>query len=166
MNEIESNRSQKPNRTPSRRGEVNLQDFLLLIAVLLGGLAIAAYTAERFGWIGFLLGGAIGLLVSFGILYLFFAMYALIEGVIWEGVPFLPVCANGKCKSGLLTDFGDYEWELDEQDRLLFRCRCGLLYERNRKTGQVREVLPDGSTKPYMIWKPFRGWRPDDTSAQ
>jgi hypothetical protein len=74
----------------------------------------------------------------------------------------LPICGNGKCKSGLLSDFGDYE-PAEYKGKLggYFKCRCGTLYHRDRKKGRVAEVLPDGTEKPYMIWKPFRGWRPD-----
>ena len=75
-------------------------------------------------------------------------------------------CGNGKCKSGLLMDFGDYEPEQVDGEFGYFRCRCGELYFRDRKKGRVLEVLPDGTQNPFMIWNSFRGWRPDSAGMQ
>ena len=143
--------------TSARRGEVNLQDFLMLMLILLGSFLAALYAGERFGWIGFVVGGAIGLLISLGSFLLLATLMAFLEGAISGGIPYLPTCGTGKCQSGWLTDFGDFEWETDDQNRALFRCRCGMLYWRDSKKHRVLEVLSDGSAKPFMVWKPFRG---------
>jgi hypothetical protein len=149
-------------RRRKRRGEVNLHDCLMMLVVLLAGLFVASYGAKHFGWAGFLLGIPVGLIVAFGVLYAVAFVAACLEALLWEGMPMLPPCGNGKCKSGLLTDFGDFEPEEVDGEFGYFRCRCGKLYFRDRKKGRVAEVLADGTHKPYMVWKPFRGWRPDE----
>ena len=133
----------------------------MMMVVLLAGLFIASYGGKLFGWPGFLLGVPVGVFVAFGVLYAVALLWASIEALLWDGMPYMPTCGNGKCKSGLLTDFGDYEPEHDDEFRAYFRCKCGRLYWRNRKEGRVLEVLSDGTVKPYMKWKSFRGWRPD-----
>ena len=103
-----------------------------------------------------------------GVLYGVALMLAFLESLLWGRIPYLPPCGNGKCKSGLLSDFGDYEPpEHDGEWGGYFWCRCcGRLYHRDRKKGRVLEVLVDGTYKPYMIWKSFRGWRPDESGME
>jgi hypothetical protein len=146
----------------TRRGEVGSQDCLMMLVVLLAGLFIASYGAKHFGWLGLLLGVPVGLAVAFGVLYGVLLLFVIVESLIWGGIPYLPPCRSGKCRSGLLSDFGDYDpAEHNGEYGGYFRCRCGNLYHRDRKKGRVLEVLPDGTQRPYMIWKSFRGWRPD-----
>ena len=138
----------------------------MIMVILLAGLFIASYGAKYFGWIGFLLGVPIGLAVAFGVLYSVMSLFVIVESLIWGGIPYLPSCGNGKCKSGLLSDFGDYEpAQHNGEWGGYFRCRCGKLYHRDRKKRLVLEVLPDGTERPYMVWKAFRGWRPDGAKA-
>jgi hypothetical protein len=151
----------------TRRGEVNLQDCLMMLVVLLAGLFIASYGAKHFGWLGFLLGVPVGIVVAFGVLYGVLLLGVVVESLIWGGIPYLPPCRNGKCKSGRLSDFGDYEpAEHNGEWGGYFRCRCGKLYHRDKKKGRVLEVLPDGAERPYMVWKAFWGWRPDGVGTE
>lgn len=150
-------------RRPDRRGEVGLPECLLLIAAMLGGMLVAGYAGDRFGWLGFILGGLVGAALSLTTVWLLTFIWAVAEGLHFDGIPYLPTCGNGNCKSGLLTDFGDYEWERNDELRAYFRCKCGKLYWRKREEGRVLEVLPDGTMKPYMVWRSFRGWYPDET---
>ena len=129
---------------------------------MLGGIVGAWFGVKEFGWLGFIIGGLVGVVVSFGGLMLAAFVWAVVESLLFGGIPYLPPCKDGKCKSGWLTDFGDYEPERDPEHRAYFRCRCGHLYWRNRTEGRVLEVLPDGTTKPYMVWRSFRGWYPED----
>jgi hypothetical protein len=131
-----------------------------------GGLLIASYGAKHFGWIGFLLGIPVGLAVAFGVLYGVVVLWVILESLIWGGIPYMPPCGTGKCRSGLLTDFGEYEPEEVDGEFGYFRCRCGKLYFRDRKKGRVAEVLSDGTHKPYMLWKAFRGWRSDEMGME
>ncbi len=149
-------------RRTQRRGEVGLFELLFIIVVLTGGLILAGYASSKFGWLGFVGGGILGVIASLGGLLLVLYVWAFSEALCFGGIPYLPTCGNGKCKSGLLSDFGDYEPETDEQFRAYFRCKCGTLYWRNRKEGRVLEVLPDGTMKPFKIWRSFRGWYSDD----
>ena len=129
--------------------------MLWLLLVLLVGLVVARYAGARFGWLGFVLGFIVGILASCGV---FVGGIWLVTSLIglFTGIPeFLP-CRCGKCKDAQ-THFGDYTPEM-VGDRIGVRCQCGL-YVRQGK--QVMEVLPDGTHKPYMVWKPFRGWYPD-----
>ena len=149
-----------------RRGEVGLHDCLIMVVILLGIFVIASYGFQWFGWAGFLLGVPVGLAVAFGVLYGVALLWATLEALIWGGIPYLPPCGTGKCKSGLLSDFGDFEPEQVGGHWGYFRCRCGKLYFRERKKGRVSQMLPDGTQKPYMIWKAFRGWRPDSAAME
>jgi hypothetical protein len=149
-----------------RRAAVSLADFLLLMFLVLGAGLVAAFAGSRFGWVGFLLGFPVGL---FGLFFGFFGLVltgCLFEALLREGIPYLPPCRNGKCRSGLLTDFGDYEWE-QVNGEWVFRCRCGDIYQKIRKGPAVVRILCDGDARPYMAWRPFRGWFPvgDERSA-
>jgi len=150
-----------------QRGEVGLHDCLIMMVVLFGGMLIASYGGRLFGWAGFLLGIPVGLVVAFAVFYAVALVAASLEALLWEGMPMLPPCENSKCKSGLLTDFGDYEpAEYGGNWGGYFRCRCGKLYFRERKKGRVAKVLADGTRKPYMVWKPFRGWGADEAGME
>jgi hypothetical protein len=139
----------------------------MIMVILVAGLFVASYGAKYFGWIGFLLGVPIGLAVAFGGLYGVLLLWVIVESLIWGGIPYLPPCENGKCKSGLLSDFGDYEpAQHNGEWGGYFRCQCGELYHRDRKKGRVAEVLPDGTERPHMVWKSFRGWRSDEGGGE
>lgn len=127
---------------------------------------IPFYGGQWFGWAGFLLGIPVGLIGTFGVLYGVAFVAACTEALLWSGMPMLPPCGTGKCKSGLLMDFADFEPEQVGGQWGYFRCRCGMLYFRERKKMRVLEVLPDGTQKRYMVWKPFRGWRPDSAGTE
>jgi hypothetical protein len=154
---IQSGRIQRT----QRQGEVGLGSCLIILLVLIVALVVAAYASSWFGWLGFLVGGIIGVPVSFGAIYIVLTVLAFGESFLFGGIPYMPTCSNGKCKSRLLEEGGDYNSERNEFCRAYFRCKCGHLYWRNRKEGRVLEVLPDGTTRPYMIWRSCRGWYPD-----
>jgi hypothetical protein len=76
-----------------------------------------------------------------------------------------PLCHSGRCQGSFRHKPGDYEVVVvqdvaDRRFHVLHRCRCGHYYEQ---IGQrFMERRPDGSTHPYMVLKPYRGWFPDD----
>ncbi len=148
-----------------RRGEVGTVDLLIMRLVFFGGLVIAVYVGNWLGNLWFFLGLPLGVAIAFGVLYLGALLWACLEALFCDGMPYLPTCGNGKCRSGLLTDFGDYEPEEVGGQWGYFRCRCGRLYWRRREEGRVLEVLPDGTVEPYMVWKAFRGWYHDKEMA-
>ena len=81
----------------SRRGAVGVHDCLTMLIVLLGGLVLARFAGEAFGWMGFLLGLPIGTVISFGVLYAIVLLWACSEALLFGGIPYLPTCGNGKC---------------------------------------------------------------------
>ena len=108
-------------------------ELLIVLVVMLAGLLTAVALGESFGLLGYATGFPIGCVVTFGAIYGLIAGYALIEAVVKEGIPYLPPCRRGICKSGLLTDFGDFEPEEFEGQFGYFRCKCGDLNERQKK---------------------------------
>jgi hypothetical protein len=124
----------------------------LFFFALYAGLAaiVAMWGAHRYGW----LGGVGGFLVGFfglwaGLSFLADASNFFI-GIIYSGRPPRPACRSGKCHSR------DYMFESLGSGQYGYRCQCDLHY---RKRGRrFYEVQPDGSVRPYMVWRPFRGW--------
>lgn len=155
-----------------RRGLTSAECPILLV-IFTGGMAVGWYAGSAlgrfgllFGWLGLLVGFPVGVVASFGLLYGVALFWAFSGALLWSGIPWLPTCGNGKCRSGLLTDFGDYEIEKLGGHWGYFRCRCGRLYWRKREEGRVLEVLSDGTVTPYMVWRRFRGWCPDTGATE
>ncbi len=139
--------------------------LLILIAVTLGAMSFALRGSEMFGLIGFFLGGVAGFFITFAGLFGLIWFASLAETISSGMFPYLPPCGNGKCKSGFLDGFGDYEPERSQEDwGGYFRCKCSRLYQLRIKEGRVLEILPDGTVQPYMIARPFRGWTPEKKS--
>ena len=144
-------------RSTSKRPGTSCFELLWLVLVLLGGLVVARYAGARFGWLGFVVGFVAGGVASSGLLL--GGIWLLIVSVgMFTGTPTFPLCGNGKCSATWTRQPGDYRPE-KAGGRLVVRCRCGLQYVRRGR--RVLEVLPDGTDKPYMVWRPFRGWCPD-----
>jgi hypothetical protein len=65
----------------------------------------------------------------------------------------LPPCRHGSCRAP-----DDYKLEFVDNDCYDI-CKHGDRYQRiGRRFVQINE---DGSKTPYLIWRRFRGWRPD-----
>jgi len=121
------------------------------------GLAVGALAAERFGWVGALVGFPVGFvgaaLVSYGVVSAWVHLH--------QAGPWAPPCHTGRCKAGRdFLDDGDYE-SLRIGDDFVHRCRCGRDYVMRKAGSRFMERLPDGALKPYMMHRPFRGWFPD-----
>jgi hypothetical protein len=138
-------------------------EFFLLLMLVMAGLFAAIWGGERFGCVGYLLGLPLGVVAMFGAVYAFALAWAYVEGLLFDGVPWLPTCRQGRCVGGRLTDFGDYQSVRDDKGGLFgFRCRCGDTY---RKVGRrFVEIAPDGSIRPYLIWSRVKGWIADEGS--
>ena len=55
-----------------------------------------------------------------------------------------------------MIDMGDYEPVKIGGDRWALCCRCGGTY---KKVGRrFVEVGPDGTHRPYLVWRPIEGW--------
>jgi len=134
---------------------MNLFELLFFLFCFGVGVCFGAAMGHRFGWPGYPLGFLVGAFGCGAVLCGLFNALAYLEQMAYRGRPPYPVCRNGKCQ------WPDYRPQKD-RDQIVSVCQCGGRY---RKDGRhVYEVLPDGSSKPYMIWRPFRGWYPEDTS--
>lgn len=67
------------------------------------------------------------------------------------GRPSWPVCSCGRDEYG-------FEWI---HGRCVARCECGAAYVRRGR--QCLRLLPGGVTRPFMRWRPLRGWTPEDS---
>ena len=133
---------------------------LLLGTLGYAGLLTAIWIGNRFGFLGYLIGLSIGAAVMLAILAGGAIIRMYIQGLLFHGVPAFPVCRNGCCRGGRLSDPGDYNivWNDDWTVRG-FRCRCGVTYQKVGR--RFVELAPDGSFKPYLIWSRLKGWCPD-----
>ncbi|MGD8239153.1 MAG: hypothetical protein PVH68_11410 [Armatimonadota bacterium] len=135
--------------------------WLGLLALCMCGLAASLVTGQRLGWIGYLLGFPVGLLGP--VVTLFGAGWAF--EYLRRAGPRLPPCHTGKCRGRRRPslhnrDRGDYERVTVGDDSVL-RCKCGRDYVTREAERRFLERLPDGTLKPYMVHKNFRGWFPD-----
>jgi len=140
---------------------MTLIELLFFVFFAFVGTIVTMWAAQRYGW----LGGVIGFLVGFfGIwagLYAIGWIAQFCVRVIYSGRPPRPACRTGKCHS---RDYKHVRFNSGQSggksgDRYAYRCQCGLHY---RKRGRrFLEVQTDGSVRPYMIWKAFRGWFPE-----
>jgi len=82
-----------------------------------------------------------------------------------RGGPRYPPCHNGTCQgrrwvSFVENDLGDCRRTFAEEESVL-RCKCGRDYVEDLIEGRLMERLPDGTRRPYMVHRSFRGWFPD-----
>ena len=129
---------------PARRG-MTLIELPFVLAFLFLGVLAAIWAGGRIGWVGYPLGFIGGIGLSAGAVCGVLALYL-------QAFPDRPVCRNGTCRSN------DYDLRR-VGGALYWFCRCGRPYHYEK--GRFYEVLQDGTRTPYMINRPFRGWRPD-----
>jgi hypothetical protein len=142
---------------------VRLDDMLHCLGVVGAALIGAHFGRQLFGW-----PGAVGGLVLGPIAYVLLVTALLsVQDLLEREWP--PVCHEGRCRGSFRRKPGDYEIVVvqdiaDRQHHSLHRCRCGHYYEQLGK--RFLERLPDGTLKPYMVHRPFRGWFPDETEER
>ncbi|MEW4487035.1 hypothetical protein AB1L42_03090 [Thalassoglobus sp. JC818] len=160
---------------------MTLPELVIVAGSFLVGLGASAYAWSHWGvvWgvIGFPAGFVGGLIVLMLSMMLFGVIFSVANGLVVSGIPPIPPCQNGCCTSRRLGDFGDFTAiqnsaviidlsKYEEPTRVMFRCRCGDLYQRDWKDGTMYSV--DEFTREetlYRKWKPFRGWfAPEDES--
>ena len=137
---------------------------ILAIVALIGFVLLGAQFAHRrydgeWGWLlggwGWLLGGVVGFLAFF----LVVATTALVWDA-FKGMPRLPRCKNGCCRGpGMFMGYGDYEI-VEHGDKYYRKCRCGIWHKRSGQ--RFVTVNEDGTENPHLVWRPFRGWFPDN----
>jgi len=136
-----------------RAGEVTLHDCLWLTLLAMGALAMSLLAAERWGWVGALLGLIVGFVGIFGTLYAILLIAVLIE----RG--WFPRCHRGIHRGNWRDPIGDYEL-VEFGDDFGYRCPCGFEYMKEGRRFMLRR--PDGTLEPYMVWKLFRGYVPEE----
>ena len=137
-----------------KRGErrlergVTLIEIIVVVVYLAIILSSTIYGAQTHGWLGLFFGLALSICVPIGII----ALLSWFEKWLWVGVPSLPACRNGRCHAE------DYHVEFQGGD-LIYICRCGLSFRKHQR--RFFEEKEDGSQKPYLRWRSFRGWFPE-----
>ncbi len=139
--------------------------WLVLLVLLAMGACSALPAGHRFGWPGYAIGFAAGVLLP---PLLTIGLLLLAEFVRRAG-PRLPPCHSGTCvgrrwPSLSERDLGDYVHDSADGESVL-RCKCGRLYVTREAGERFLERLPDGTLKPYMVRRSFRGWVPDTGPA-
>ena len=139
--------------TADRRSGFTLIEVLACSVLVAVGVAVAVAGAKHYGWLGAVIGFPVGFIGTLLLVYLLIA----IPEMLWLAGPKYPPCHNGCCRWREWST-GDYEIKNVDGDMVL-RCRCGRDYDRRGR--RFMERLPDGTFKPYMVHRPFRGWFPD-----
>jgi hypothetical protein len=136
-------------RSRKDSGRITLIEMIMFPIFILLVTASVRWAVNRYGWIG---GIARWIFVFILLPLVPFALGLLASAIYW-GMPSYPACRTGTCRSS------NYQRRrLDNGSFALF-CNCGAPY---RKRGRrFYEVQPDGSLRPYMVWRSFRGWFPD-----
>lgn len=93
------------------------------------------------GW-AWIIGITGGILLFGGIRYILCLFYK------WR--PMRPICRLGKCKAD------DYDYIKTTEGGVVFICKCGGFYILTK--GEFREILPNGTTMPYMKRNRFGQW--------
>jgi hypothetical protein len=135
---------------------------------ILTGAAFGVWTAYRRGWAeplwDILRGAGLGLAYYLLTMLLIFTVLAL--GLRYR--PSFPRCRSGRCTDleyrYLYLDSpatGDDARLQESTGGLLARCGCGTKYLISRRERRLWEVLPDGTLRPYMRYRPFGRWHPD-----
>jgi hypothetical protein len=135
---------------------MNVFELLFFVLNICMGVVVAKHAGHRFGWVGYPLGFIFGFGASIVGLITLAQLLSLFERAAYRGFPGLPQCRTGRCKEN------DY-YAVKDKGNVFWECQCGGRYDKVGR--RFYEVLPDGSRKPYLIWRPFRDWFPDDGSS-
>ncbi len=142
-------------------------DLLVCIALLVvavAGLLPAVCMGQQRGWLAGVAAFALFCLALVGCLFIVFGLL-LVGEFIKRGGPLYPPCHNGTCTGRCWPslsekDMGDYE-RVRVGGESVLRCKCGREYVERDAGRRFMERLPDGTLKPYMVHRDYRGWAPD-----
>lgn len=104
--------------------------------------------------VGYRLAGLLGCAVGFLVVPVVAGIVGLFQCLVKDGIPTLPRCRNGLCSGS-----SDYEIKRFDDDFFLV-CKCGGRYKKFGR--RFMQVTDQGGKMPYMIWRPFKGWFPDE----
>ena len=133
---------------------LTLPRLFLVTFFIGGGVLVSSQTGRFFGTLGYCVGFFFGVFVTFCLFLLFVQLF---RGFVVLFFP-CPTCRRGSCRS-----YGDYVWRVGsfygyEKWRVWrFKCRCDDQYIFDGII--LKEVLPNGTTKPYKKLVGFRKWR-------
>ena len=135
-------------RRPKERGKLTLIELGIFTVCLVFLTLCLQWGYQRYGgWRGVVR----ALLTLLVILTLAGGALGFLGSWIFTGMSY-PACRS--CRTSNYR-----QGRLDNGQYVLFCCGCGMPYRRRGR--RFHEVQPDGSVRPYMIWKAFRGWFPD-----
>jgi hypothetical protein len=128
-----------------------LIEIVVIVAMFYVAWLGARYSQRTMGgrW-GWLPGGSVGFVLPLIVL----GVLAFVSDLAIGGMPRLPRCREGTCRGPDAYKSGKF----GEEYHLV--CRHGGRYKRHG--GKFVIVNEDGTETPYLIWRPFRGWFPDD----
>jgi len=134
---------------PTQSGKVTLIELgLLAIYICLITFSLQWGYHRYGGWYG----AVKGLIAVQVVLLLVGVPFGLLASLIYTGMSY-PPCRTGKCRSS------DYRLRGMENEPYALFCGCGMPYRHRGR--RFYEVQPDGSLRPYMVWRAFKGWFPD-----
>ena len=125
---------------------MNLIEVVAVFAIVGLGVSCGAVASD-----GGAVCGVLGALAGLGFFPLLGLAAVHIEPT-FTGRPHWPRCSD--CGGG---DYR-FDWSLGH---CLARCACGAGHVRRGR--QFLRVLADGATRPYLRWRPLRGWVDDST---
>jgi hypothetical protein len=135
----------------NRRGFTLIE--IMVITLLIGFVLYGRHVGRQM--IGGPWAGLIGGVLGFAAFLLLAATIILLLDLASVGIPDRPRCRRGCCRAK------DYELTVREEQSVLV-CRCGDIYKRR---GRQFMVIVDGHEVPYMKWRSFRGWYPEEADT-
>ena len=151
---------------------MNLFSAFAWLCILVGA-GFGVWTAYRRGWAEPVWDIARGAGIGFGyfVLTMLLILTVLALGEWYR--PSFPRCRSGKCSASGYRYLHLDEPATGEDARLqestgglLARCACGTTYLISRRERRMWEVLPDGTLRPYLRYRPFGRWQPDPAAIQ
>ena len=153
----------KTNHTTCRPNSLGftLIELLVFIILVICVRVVAKLIHDRVGGTsGWVLGVFLGV-----ILFLVggFAC-AILKDLTVGGIPRLPKCREGTCRGPGIFSKKDGDYKSQKiGEKYVYICRHGDRYDRRGKRFVIAN--DDGTEAPYLIWRPFRGWFPDDSTG-
>jgi hypothetical protein len=142
---------------------MTLKELFGCLVLCACGVMSSVLAGRHFGFLGYVIGFPAGFLGTALALFGVGWLYLYLD----QAGPRVPACHTGRCRvpRGVLNDdWGEYEMAgRDEHGNRIIRCGCGREYVITDGGRRFMERLADGTLKPYMRHRPFRGWCPDST---
>ena len=130
---------------------MNIFELLTVLAIIVAGYFGGKLLALHLGLMGWIVGSILGCVLAI----LAYQVFRFLLKLSDKWLPPRPPCNNGKCF------YDDYEFVEAKQDGdAVFRCKCGTKYIQS--LAYFKEILSEGSLKPYMKKNKIGQWIPDN----